>query len=118
MVKTVKLNNLRFYARHGFFPEEQKAGNIFVLNIAVSQSIKGSLTDHLSETIDYVQLYDISKHEMNITSKLLEDVLQRILNQVETKYNSLANVFLSIKKQSPPFGGNCESSEVSIKKEY
>ena len=118
MIKTVKLNNLRFYARHGYFPEEQKAGNIFILNISVGQIVNGYLTDNLSKTIDYVQLYEISKKEMDVTSKLLEDVLQRILNQIEQRYHSLANIFLSIKKQSPPFGGNCESSEVNIKKEY
>lgn len=117
MIKTVKLNNVRFYARHGFFEEEQKTGNNFIVNVEVSQHVE-SLTDSLSETIDYSSLYVIIKDEMEVTSKLLEDVIQRILQKIEIEWSNLNEVIISIKKQSPPFGGNCESSEVRIVKTY
>lgn len=118
MIKTVKINNAKFYARHGYFPEEQLTGNTFYVNISIAQNIHGGLTDELADTIDYGDLYEITKKEMAITSKLLEDILQRILNQIEHRYNSLREVILSIKKQSPPFSGDCDSSEVILQKEY
>ena len=118
MLKTVRLNKAKFYAKHGYFEEEQKTGNTFIVDISVSQNIQGKLTDNLSDTIDYVELFETVKEEMNVVSKLLEDVIQRIINKIEDRYKFLSEIKLSIKKQSPPFGGNCESSDVQVVKNY
>ncbi len=117
MKKFVQLNDIKFYSKHGFFEEEQKTGNNFILNISVCQEIE-TLTDTLSDTIDYSSLFLIAKEEMAITSKLLEDVIHRILARLEKVCSQLLEISISIKKQSPPFGGNCSSSEVKIVKNY
>ena len=118
MIKVIKINNAKFYAFHGFFPEEQKTGNTFTVNLHVSQNIESRLTDELTDTIDYTSLFEITKTEMSITAKMLESVLQRILDSIEKKWLGIIEIVLSIKKQSPPFGGNCESSEVEVSKKY
>ena len=118
MKRTIRLEDVEFYAFHGNFPEEEKSGNTFVVNLAVTTKVDSILTDKITDTVDYCSLNDILHQEMAKTSHLMEDVIQRILDRIEAEHFSMNKVFISMKKLNPTFGGNCKASVVEIEKDY
>ena len=78
----IKLENIRVFAYHGCLKEETKIGSVYRVDLVVKANLNTySKTDDLNDTVDYVLLNKIVKEEMNIPSKLLETVAQRVLNK-------------------------------------
>ncbi len=114
-MSTISVNGMEFYAYHGCFEEEQKIGNRFIVDIHAEADIrKASLSDDLSKTINYQELYKICKHEMEIPSKLIEHVAQRILVTIRNKLPLITYAKITIHKLNPPIGGKMESVSVSM----
>ena len=88
-------------------PEETIIGSDYEVNVVVDCDItKASLNDDLSSTIDYVCINTIVKQEMKKPSKLLENVVLRILRKVVDKYPKINSVEVSVAKQNPPINGD------------
>lgn len=105
----IQVNNIKLYAYHGCLEEEAKIGSWYRVNVEVEGDLaKSALTDDLSETIDYVHLNRIVKEEMESRSKLLESVVQRILDRFFDEISILEKAQVSIAKLNPPIGGNVE----------
>ena len=96
--------------------EEKKIGSDYIVNLTVSADLSlSSVTDKLEDTVDYVSLLAIVKKQMSIRSKLLENVVDRIINQVFNDLPKVSQVTVSVSKRNPPIGGNVE--EVCVEKE-
>ncbi len=108
---------MEFYAYHGHFAEEQVVGNQFRVNTCLetdfSQVVK---TDELSDAIDYQLVYRIIKEEMDIPSKLLEPLANRIIDRFFKSFPGLIKTSLEIEKMNPPLGGKIESVSIAITK--
>jgi len=112
---TISLNGAEFFAYHGFYPEEQKLGNKFIVDVEVSFMPVVSLKeDKLSNTVDYEQLYEIVAEEMVNTRKLIETVAQSIADGVKERYPLAASVRVSLKKLNPPLRGKVDYSSIEI----
>ena len=72
-------------------------------------------SDNLENTVDYVSIYSVLKKEMDVPSKLLETVLERIIKGIKNIDENIVTVEVSIKKLSPPIGGNVDSVELRKK---
>lgn len=109
----IKVNNIKLYANHGCLEEEAKIGSWYRVDVEVKASLKKSArTDDLIDTVDYVHLNHIVKEEMQIRSKLLEEVAQRILNRFFKEIKLIQKAKISVAKINPPIGGNV--AEVAI----
>ena len=118
MVK-IELIGLEFFAYHGVYSEEQKAGNNFVVNLSVEGEFdKAVQNDDLEGTIDYEKLYAVIADEMQIRSKLLEHVAGRILNRIIKGHPEIKEIRIAIEKLNPPINGICRATRVSISKKY
>ena len=96
--------------------EEEKIGSDYIVNLTVSADLSlSSVTDKLEDTVDYVSLLAIVKKQMSIRSKLLENVVDRIINQVFNDLPKVSQVTVSVSKRNPPIGGSVE--EVCVEKE-
>lgn len=114
MVK-ITLEGLEFFAFHGYYDEEQKIGNKYGIDISIETSLKKAGTDDkLSETIDYEELYKIIRKEMNIPSRLLENIGGRIMNAVFANFPLVTFLKISISKFNPPIGGICKRAIVTL----
>ena len=79
----IQVNNIKLYAYHGCLEEEAKIGSEYRVDVSVKANLKkSSITDELIDTVDYVHLNHIVKQEMAVRSKLLEEVVKRILNRI------------------------------------
>ena len=112
----ILLKNNHIYAYHGCMIEEEKIGSEYIVNLTVNADLSlSSVTDKLEDTVDYVSLLAIVKKQMSIRSRLLENVVDRIINQVFNDLPKVSQVTVSVSKTNPPIGGNVE--EVCVEKE-
>ena len=116
----VALEGLEFYAFHGYHTQETKIGNRFIVDIEIATDFEeAAKLDDLSKTIDYQVVYEIIKVEMSKPSKLLEHVLERIINQLKIKYvEGIQSISISLAKISPSLGGKCTASKIVMLREY
>ncbi len=114
MVK-IELIGLEFFAYHGVYSEEQKAGNNFIVNLSVAGDFDNAVqNDELEGTIDYEKLYAAVADEMHTRSKLLEHLAGRILNRIVKGHPEIKEIEVAIEKLNPPINGKCRATRVSI----
>ena len=68
----------------------------------------------LENTANYETLYQLAKQQMQQPKKLLETVVENILNDIKTKFPYLTEITVNIQKNNPPFGGDTAIAEVSL----
>ena len=91
-------------------------GGEYLVNATVEiDTARAEQNDLLKSTVDYVSVYNVLKKEMGIPSKLLEVVLERIIEGIKKIDDNIDSVDVSIKKLSPPIGGNVDSVELRKK---
>lgn len=111
----VELVNMEFFAHHGCFSEEQIIGNKFIVNFwAETDLVKPSRTDDIKDALNYQEVYNIVKKEMEQKSHLLEHVAGRILASVKEKFPHVVHAQVSIDKLNPPLGGQVGASRVTM----
>ena len=111
----IALQGAEFFAYHGFYPEEQKIGCRFLVDVNVGFVPPGDLLeDNLSKTVDYERVYIIVCEEMKHPRKLIETVGQAIIDRIKKKYPFVENIEVIIKKLTPPLSGKVAHSAVII----
>jgi len=112
----IALIDARFFAYHGYYPEEQVLGNEFTVDICVTFDKDGDTpADDLQHTVNYEQLYDIAKTEMQQPRKLLETVAEAMLSRVSAEFPFVSGAQVSITKHNPPFGGDRAKARVTFR---
>src|SRR5580700_7185123 len=112
---TIAIHGAEFFAYHGFYPEEQKLGTKFIVDIEVDFIPVNDLKeDKIANTVDYEQLYKVVAAEMKHTRKLIETVAQSIADEIKRKYPFIKRVQVTMKKLNPPFEGRVEYSKIVI----
>ena len=113
----IEIEGMEFYAYHGHFAADQLVGNRFIVDLKVkTECLKAAESDDLSDALDYQNVYRIVKEEMEIKSRLLENIAGRILNRLEKEYNSLEYVKIKISKLNPPMGGEIGKVSVTLER--
>lgn len=112
----IRVRNIRVQANHGCMEEEARIGSEYVINAKVETNLDLSAkTDDLKDTVDYVAIYNIVFEEMKQRAKLLENVVQRIIDRVLEEHKSVDEVEIEVQKLNPPIGGNVEYVSVERK---
>ena len=115
---TIELKQLHFFAHHGLYAEERKTGNEFEVNLIVSyQPSSGTITD-ISDTVNYVQLYDLLKVEMQKPRHLLETFVMGVTELIHVAFPQIKKVKISITKLHPPIAKFTGTVGVNYTKEY
>lgn len=117
MIGRIALEGLELHAFHGVYPHERESGNWFEIDIAVETDfLQAAVHDDLMETVNYETLFRIVRDQMEIPSKLLETVAQKIVDDVLQEFPTVLSVEFKIAKLNPPIGGKCKKSSVSLVK--
>ena len=111
--QTVALKEVKCYAFHGFYPEEQLTGNHFLVNIEVTFTPSDE-TENLQKTVNYEVINSIILDEMKKTQKLLETVVKNMINSILVTYPFLLSAEVGIKKLHPPMLGEVGHSFVQL----
>jgi 7,8-dihydroneopterin aldolase/epimerase/oxygenase len=116
MVKhTIEVNDIKLYAFHGCLPEEAKIGGHYSVDLRIITNFTdATVSDDLSDTVDYVLLNVIVREEMAIRSKLIEHVGQRIANRIKKEVNNIESLVVKIIKHTPPINGDVSNVAIII----
>ncbi len=113
----VKIENIRIYAYHGCLPQETIIGSDYRVDLTVHADLsKASLSDTLSDTVDYVHINQVVKEEMKIPSQLLEHVAQRIVLRIFKELPMVKKTEVAVTKISPPIGGDVAGVTIILSK--
>lgn len=112
---TIELENMQFYAFHGHYREEQLVGNRFRVDLSLDvDGERAAESDELEDAVNYVEVYECVRREMEIPSRLLEHVANRIGMALKSNFTSVLAIRLKVSKLTPPLGGQVERVSVNI----
>ena len=89
----ISVNNAWFYSYHGCLSEETIVGGEYLVNASVElDTSKAESNDSIENTVDYVDVYNAIKKEMDTPSKLLEVVMKRIISSINKLDKNIVSV--------------------------
>ena len=111
----IYLDEVRFYAFHGVMPQETQVGGEFLVSLRVGYPIQAAMeTDDVADTLNYAELFQLVKQQMDIPSKLLEHVAGRIVKAIHEQFPLVSSIHLRITKKNPPMGADCKGAGVEL----
>ena len=111
----IGVEGLQFYSHHGYYKEEQVLGGKYVVDIYLDVDLtEAAATDQLTKTINYEQIYQLTKIEMEAHSKLIEHVCKRILDAIKSQFPNVSYIKVRVSKHNPPLKGNVERVFVEL----
>ncbi len=110
----VSLEGVRFFAYHGFYPEEQILGTEFIVDVDTELEVFSAGDDEISNTVNYERLFQIISVEMKNPRKLLETVAHAILGEIRHEFLAVNNIRVLIRKMHPPLGGDVRNSAIEV----
>lgn len=111
----ISLDEMTFFARHGVLSQEKITGNTYHVNLRMKVDfLQAVLTDELSATVNYAEIYQLVKEEMEIPSQLIEHVAGRIVQRLFDEFPQIETIDLTLSKVNPPLGGDLHSASVEL----
>lgn len=112
---SIFIDRLRLYAYHGVMDQERRVGAWFTVSLRVHYNITRAMqSDDLNDTLSYAELCRIIREQMSRPSLLLEHVVGRIAGAVFEYYPQTQAIDLTLTKENPPMGANCEGAGVTV----
>jgi dihydroneopterin aldolase len=116
MLDKIRLSRIQFYGYHGVYPEENKLGARYLVDLELSLSLQqAGQTDDLNQTIDYAHIYERVKVIMEgQTVKLIETLAERIASDLLHTYTQIMELTITVVKPDPPFPALLDGVAVQI----
>ncbi len=114
---SVTLRAMRFYAYHGVLPQERTVGAQYevTLTLQLSRPQAAALTDELTQTVNYAEVYALVGRIMAEPSLLLEHVAARILHSVFQVFPYVSEGEVEVVKVNPPMGADSDGASVRLR---
>jgi 7,8-dihydroneopterin aldolase/epimerase/oxygenase len=99
---------------HGVLPEEQKNGQIFIVDLELNMKLTG-LKDKLNKTVNYAEVAKLAEEEITGDPvQLIESLAERIGKLVLKKFSKIKSVRVIVHKPSAPIPVKFTDIAVSI----
>lgn len=107
---------MEFYGYHGVFPEENKLGQRFMVDLMVQVDLKkAGETDELEHSVNYGELFQVCKEIVEGKPyKLVEAVAEKIAKTVLQQFTLVSEATVKVIKPDPPIPGHYRSVAVEI----
>lgn len=111
----IELENMEFHAFHGCYDLERVVGNRFRVDVTIEADLRdAAYSDSVKDTINYLNVFEIVREQMAITSNILENVAERIIEAIYDSFPQCKRVKAKVSKLAPPLGGKIEKVSVTI----
>ncbi len=91
-------------------------GGEFLVSLRVGYPFAAAMeSDDVADTLNYAELFQLVKQQMDIPSKLLEHVAGRIVETIQSQYPKVTSIDLKITKKNPPMGADCQGAGVELR---
>ncbi|WP_028400947.1 dihydroneopterin aldolase [Ectobacillus panaciterrae] len=113
------VHDMEFYGYHGVFPEENKLGQRFKVDLTVELDLrKAGETDDLDQSVNYGELYHLCERIVEGKPyKLLESVAEKIASAILNEYPLIQSCTVKVIKPDPPIRGHYREVAVEIKRD-
>jgi len=110
------LSHMEFYGYHGLFPEENKLGQRFYVDVEMSMPLdKPGRSDRMEDSVSYAEAYDrIKAIVQGKPFKLIEALAEAIASDLLHHYTVINEVMIRVTKPHPPFDVHCQGVKVEI----
>ena len=109
----LNLEGLAFYAHHGYYTEERKRGNNYIIDVQISYNMElAGTTDQLSDALNYETVYQICQKQMENPRHLIETVAKSIAEDIKNAFPDTEYVRVELKKLKPELGGPVHHASV------
>lgn len=112
------VHDMEFYGYHGVFPEENKLGQRFKVDLTVELDLKrAGTTDNLEYSVNYGELYELCRSVVEEkTYKLVESIAENIAGDILERYDCIMNCIVKVIKPDPPIPGHYRAVAVEIER--
>ncbi|OXM14599.1 dihydroneopterin aldolase [Paenibacillus herberti] len=99
------LTGMRFFGFHGVFPEENRLGQQFRVDLILKLDLEqAARTDELEHSINYAELHALTKQIVEGPPiKLIEALAGRIATILLETYTGINELTVRVTKPNPPF---------------
>lgn len=105
----IVLEGMEFFSYHGCFSEEQVIGTRFIVSLEMDVDTHlAEVSDKLSDTVNYQEVYKVVRGEMEHPSFLIEHVARRILDALVKSFPGAGAMKITLSKINPPLGGKVD----------
>lgn len=112
-MQELRIENIQLHAFHGCLEEEGRIGGKYRVDVVAEADFSAAAqNDDLTQTVDYVVVYEIVSQEMAIRAKLIETVAKRICDHLTAIYPWVARWEVALTKFNPPVGGMLGQSTI------
>lgn len=114
----ITLSKMEFEGHTGCLDFEKTDGQKFIVSLDLFvDRIRGCYTDELADTIDYANIFEVTKEVVASDSgNLIEALAQKISDAVLRADNRICKVQVTVSKPQAPVKGIFETMEVSIER--
>jgi dihydroneopterin aldolase len=104
---TTMAMGMQFWGTHGLFPEENKFGAKFIIDVTVeSDETMKCQNDEYEGGVSYLMLYNASKKVVTMEQhKMVQRIAQRIADEIFDASSAVERVTVTVKKPFVPIGG-------------
>ena len=90
-------------------------GADFLVSLRIGYDLsKAMASDEVEDTLNYAEVYQLVRQEMEQPSALLEHVAGRIVRTLLERFPMVTSVDLQLMKQNPPMGADCKGAGVEL----
>ncbi len=114
MKTTVAIKGAEFHAYHGYYEQERKTGNTFIIDAEVELKTFDSSDDNIGDTVNYEKLFNVCASEMDNTQKLLETVVFNIITRFKVEFSNVSGGKVKMEKLGPQLGGKVAKAVVEM----
>ena len=115
----LRLRNMRFFAHHGLFPEENKLGQHFEVDIELFGDLSAAgNSDDVTQTLNYPEIYALVEHVVTQQRFKLVEALAEHIAQTIGKSFAPIELKVRVRKPNPPVAGHFDGIEVELHRSY
>jgi dihydroneopterin aldolase len=110
------LKGMRFYGFHGVFPEENKLGQAFHVDVTLQLDLhEAGRKDELALTVNYANVYNLTKKLVEGKPfRLIEALAEHIASTLLDTYTIVSEINVCVTKPHPPFDVHFDGVIVDI----
>ena len=114
----IHFKQLRFFAYHGLYDAEKANGNEFELDASLCFPHPGKIIEHISDTVNYAEVYEIIQRQMQNPRELLETFLEELAADIKERFPKLSTINLVLYKLTAPIKGLSGKVGVELSRKY
>src|SRR5687767_5151230 len=115
MTGRIELSGMKFFAHHGLYDHEREKGSWFKVDVSFDCDASNAIQhDSIEGTVNYEEVYTIVREEMDIPSKLIEQVAGRIHHRLLKEVKGISMLVTKLYKLEAPLGGPLDYVSITL----